>query len=155
MLFSLLVVRRQQETSVGRGKGKEEKITRGRAEEGASALHRSVENLLFFMAAIILLDGPGAGAAIRAHSSKRGGQPFSETNLPSNPARVCTHETEAGLIVRAPLRKPHPRWRPTFWDSQNADQDLTVGSESAHSSANESGRRTASEEHSLWPTMIG
>lgn len=112
-----------------------------RAEEGAS-----VENSLLTMAALVSVGGPGgrdcySTQKVQAPSTKQTRQPFSETSLPSNPARVRTQERGAGLIVRASLRKPHPRRRPTVEDSQNAEPDLTVGGESAHSNANESGRR--------------
>lgn len=139
MLFRFLV-------RPGRAKGKREKMRRGGAEKGASALQCSVENLLLPWRRLFLLDGPGAGAAIPYRKRKPGAASKAVSHFPKlvsrvTPARVCTHESRAGLIVRASLGKPHPRWRPTFEDSQNAEQDLTVRGESAHSSANESGRR--------------
>lgn len=120
-------------------------MRRGRAEEGASALPYTVENTLLSTTALVSIGwsrgwGCDSDQKAQAPSTKHTRQPFSETSLPSNPARMCTRERGAGLIVRASLRKPHPRRRPTAKDSQNAERDLTVGSESAHSNANESGR---------------
>lgn len=67
-----------------------------RAEEGAS-----VENSLLSMAALVSVEGPGgrdcdSTQKAQAPSTKQTRQPFSETSLPSNPARVRKQERGGG-----------------------------------------------------------
>lgn len=127
----------------------------GREREGVNERKRGIEGLrkepqryrlCCYPWQLRFLLGPGAGTAIPVRKYKRRAPSTPVSHFPnlvslSNPARVRTQESGAGVIVRASLRKPHPRRRPTVEDSQNAEPDLTVGGESAHSNANQSGRR--------------
>lgn len=93
--------------------------------------------------------GLGLGLRLRCGTECPG--PELQTNRTAiKPRRRVDAERGAGLTVRPLLRKPHPRWRLTVEDSQNAEQDLTAGSESAHSSANESGRRGIGARRTLY-----
>lgn len=73
-----------------------------------------------------------------------------------HPARARTHEGRRGL-PRGPRSGSRTlRGVPPSRINKTPNKISTVGSESAHSSANESGRRGAvPEEHSVCRTMIG
>lgn len=96
----------------------------------------------------------GPGSPSEAPASSRAA--IFPSGSPGNPARARTHEGRRGLLRGPRSGSRTLRGVPPSRINKTPNKISTVGSESAHSSANESGRRgSVPEEHSVCRTMIG